>query len=339
MAFSIKQMRAQLWGFVALGSVLACGSQESVAPIDSASTRDAQPVPEREAELPANVSGNAPPTIERLVLKPEFPKEGERVEAIVEASDPENDLIRFSFAWTVDGRRIDHSASDFLLEDVPKGTWVKVLVVARDLTGASPPREESVTVANQPPQLREIVFDPQEDVSSENDITAYPRAFDVDGDEVTYRYLWTINGLRDNTNVSVLSASRFKRGDEIVLELIANDGDDDSEPLISDPISIVNASPRIVSTPSGFGGQAFRYQLRVDDPDGDRALRFRLIEGPNGMTIDDISGKISWVPKVDQEGAHPVAVAVRDSQGGEDTQRFDLSLGFEGGQVPAALER
>jgi hypothetical protein len=187
--------------------------------------------------------------------------------------------------------------------------------------------------------VREIMFEPFGTVTSESDLTATPRAFDPDGDEVTYDYLWTVNGTRASSDGPVLPASRFKRGDEIMLELIANDGEDDSEAFLSESISVANARPRIVSTPSGFGGDQFNYLLEVEDPDGDRALRFRLSQGPDGMTIDDISGKVSWVPSAEQAGAHPVAVTVEDGQGGEDTQRFDLSLGFEGEEVPAALDR
>jgi hypothetical protein len=294
---------------------------------------------EEEAAAVANPLGNAPPTIDRVELDPDSPKQGEKLVARAVATDPEGDLIRFDYAWTVDGLPVDNSGSDFTLTDVPKGSWVKVRVVARDRGGRSEPSEAQVTIANQLPIVREIMFEPFGAVTSESDLTATPRAFDPDGDEVTYDYLWRVNGTRASSEGPVLSSRRFKRGDEIVLELIANDGEDDSEMFQSDPVRIANARPRIVSTPSGFGGDRFRYLLEVEDPDGDRALRFRLNQGPDGMTIDDISGKISWVPSADQAGAHPVVVTVEDGQGGEDTQRFDLTLGFESGDVPAAPDR
>ena len=340
MAFSIERMRMEAWSLTAAGFLLACSSQDPVASTNLPTPQSSQVGIIEEAARPtANAPLNAPPTIDRLTLEPESPKSGDQLTAIVEASDPENDLIRFDFIWTVDGLRIENSGPELKLKDVPKGSWVKVAVVARDRTGESEPYEEQVTVANQPPSLRGVVFEPMGEVTSENGITASPHSFDPDGDDVTYQYLWTINGTRASTDTAVLSAGRFKRGDEIVLEVVANDGEEDSEPLISDPISVANARPRIVSTPSGFGGDSFSYILQVEDPDGDRALRFRLTKGPEGMTIDDISGKISWAPSSDQEGAHRVAVTVADSQGGEDTQHFELILRFESGEAPAALDR
>lgn len=340
MAFSIERMRPRAGGLLAAGCLLACGVQDPVAPTVLPMPQPSQLMVVEEATEPvANAPLNTPPTIDRLVLEPHSPKEGEQLTAVVEASDAENDLIRFDFTWTVDSLRVDNSGPEFSLKDIPKGSWVKVVVVARDRTGRSEPYEEQVTVVNQPPLLRGIVFEPMGEVNSTNDVTASPHSYDPDGDDVTYQYLWKVNGVRASTDGAVLSADRFKRGDEIVLEVVANDGEDDSEPLISDPISVANARPRIVSTPSDFGGESFRYVLRVEDPDGDRALRFRLTKGPEGMTIDDISGKISWLPSSDQEGLHRVAVTVADSQGGEDTQHFELTLGFEAGEAPAALDR
>ncbi len=336
MTLSIKQTGTTALTVAALGWTVACGSEESVAPT-GLPMRQVSSVENAEPTTIAPI--NTPPTIDRLVLRPESPRPGERLTAIVEASDAEGDDMRFDYQWTVDGVQIKNTGPELMLKDVRKGSWVAVAVIAHDSHGESEPYEEQVTVANRPPVLRGVVFEPLGEVSVANDVTAAPRSYDPDGDDVTYEFSWKVNGIRVSTDGAVLPASRFKRGDKIVLEVVANDGDDDSDPLISAPIPVVNARPRITSSPSGFGEENFTYILQVEDPDGDRSLRFHLAKGPDGMSIDNLSGKITWVPNSDQEGSHLVEVTVEDRQGGDDTQSFELTLSFEADEVPASPDR
>jgi hypothetical protein len=90
-------------------------------------------------------------------------------------------------------------------------------------------------------------------------------------------------------------------------------------------------------------GDAFRYQFEAKDPDGDRSLRFSLVEGPQGMTIDPIYGIATWRPTKEQAGVQTIEVAVRDSQGASAALRFQVTVtatetpapGAEGAAPPA----
>jgi hypothetical protein len=100
--------------------------------------------------------------------------------------------------------------------------------------------------------------------------------------------------------------------------------------VTSDPILVSNSPPEIVSQAANSGtGATYRYQVEARDPDGDRRLRFRLEEAPPGMTIDPISGALSWTPPLDAVGTHPVEVVVDDLQGGQDSQRFSVVISEE----------
>ena len=136
---------------------------------------------------------------------------------------------------------------------------------------------------------------------------------------------------------STLSRRHFRRGDRIQLEALASDGDDESEPLRGPEIQVVNSPPRIVSTPEKIDEDGtFRYAVAVEDADDDRRLRYRLLEGPTGMTLNWLSGKLSWAPSEDQEGTHPVEIEVDDLAGGKDTQRFEIEVGLEEPAPPPA---
>ena len=97
---------------------------------------------------------------------------------------------------------------------------------------------------NQPPVLLGVVLEPLGMVSVNHDVVAAPRARDPEGDDLRYRYAWTVNGMPVGGDDAVLPASRFKRGDEITLRVVALDGTDESEPLQSDPFVVCERAAR-----------------------------------------------------------------------------------------------
>ena len=65
----------------------------------------------------------------------------------------------------------------------------------------------------------------------------------------------------------------------------------------------------------------YEYRLNAIDPDFD-ALNYTLVNSPNGMVIDGLTGLIQWVPNADQIGNHSVTVEVSDGNGGIAIQEF-----------------
>ena len=63
-------------------------------------------------------------------------------------------------------------------------------------------------------------------------------------------------------------------------------------------------------------------------------LRYRLVSGPAGMSVDPVRGEVVWRPRPEQLGQHQVQVAVRDSEGGSTVQVFHVTVG--NGQPPAS---
>ncbi len=62
------------------------------------------------------------------------------------------------------------------------------------------------------------------------------------------------------------------------------------------------------------------------DPDIFDELNFSLGESPAGMSVDSLSGVISWMPTVAQVGSHAVTVAVTDSYDFSDQQTFSITV-------------
>jgi hypothetical protein len=329
--------RCQLTALLGIaGLAVACGGGAEDAPTGRKMVPTITQVNTAQ-ETDRRIANNAP-TIESVVLRPEAPQSGDRLTAIVAASDPDGDNLSYEFEWTVDGFELEATGAEVILSDVSKGAFIEVTVVARDRESRSESVTVETTIGNRPPVLQGVVLEPLGQVSVANDVKAVPRAFDPDGDEIEYRYIWRVDGEELSITDAVLPSSEFERGDEIVLEIIANDGDNDSEPLVSGTIVVANAMPRITSEPGAFDDDKFVYQLSVEDPDGDRRLRYRLDAGPAGMQIDNLAGVATWQPTASQYGTHRVSITVEDGKGGEAVQSFSLWAGTDAGEdSPASL--
>jgi serine protease AprX len=84
-------------------------------------------------------------------------------------------------------------------------------------------------------------------------------------------------------------------------------------------------SPVITSLPAteAFENQQYRYQMSATDADGG-LLRFALAAGPAGMSIDAVTGLLSWIPTHAQLGANAVTVSVTDPTARSATQSYSI---------------
>jgi len=266
-----------------------------------------------------------------------MPRPGAPVSVEVDALDPERDPLRLVYQWRLDGERYADGLSTIELPEYSKGAIVEVQVRASDGQDWSDLATTSARVANRPPTMVDIVLEPTGEPTTESEISSRPRAHDPDGDPIEFRYRWKVNDRPVRKAGSLLEARHFRRGDHIELEVVAYDGEDTSEPLRIPPLRIANSVPRITSQPTGLDREGgIRYRVGVEDPDGDRRFRYRLLAAPEGMVVDEIDGEVLWRPTERQAGVHLVELEVADSLGGKTTQAFEIKVGFEGSPLPAA---
>jgi RHS repeat-associated protein len=101
-------------------------------------------------------------------------------------------------------------------------------------------------------------------------------------------------------------------------------------------VAAANQPPAISSTPPTrvVAGQAYVYRILASDPDGD-ALTYALIAGPSGMSVDEGTASVLWIPSSGQTGTFPVEVQVSDPAGLNATQSFSLTV--ESTEVPPTI--
>jgi hypothetical protein len=90
---------------------------------------------------------------------------------------------------------------------------------------------------------------------------------------------------------------------------------------------VENRPPVVTSTPplNVNVGERFEYNVTARDDDGD-ALTFVLVAAPPGMSFDNATGRISWVPGASDKGNHTVTVRVQDGKGGAVEHTFSLQV-------------
>ena len=301
--------------------VLACGSddpQPSGAPL----------VRERHA-AGVERDENQAPEVEQLVLHPPRPLPGQQIEARIEATDPDGDPIRLALEWRQDGRVILAGTQTTIApERMRKGQQIEVVVTATDGRDSSEPVHAAVSVGNQAPLIQALYLAPDGEVTPGQEVTAAPQALDPDGDPLEYSFEWVLNGNRVQGAEEVrFDTRKLKRGDRLQARVRVSDGEAESPVAETMTLELANRAPRFAGLPAIVTSDGeFSAALEAEDPDGDRSLRFRVLQGPAGLTVDSVTGRLRWRPGADAAGTHPVDVAVGDSFGAESAMKFELTV-------------
>ena len=194
------------------------------------------------------------------------------------------------------------------------------------IEATAPLRQLEPRPGNRAPLVRDAHFT-NERVTALGDLRLSVEAWDPDGDPISLRTTWWIDGERVDTDAPVLTRDRFSRGKRLRAFVVASDGSHESEAFATPEIVVENAPPMITTYPTGFDATgAFVYPIGVIDADGDRDLEFRLVEGPAGMRIEAHEGTLTWRPGIEQVGRHAVRVEVHDGRGGSESQVFALKV-------------
>ena len=160
-------------------------------------------------------------------------------------------------------------------------TWCHVGSVLLCVLSACTPGENSHSPAagvdgNHPPVIRRVSLQPVP-LILHGPLSVSVEAQDLDRDEVTFRYRWFVNGqlVAERSN-ETMEPTIFKRGDQVVVEVVPSDGKSEGAPFKSQSIAVGNSSPVVSHVTIEPNEQSFsrRVLARADvmDPDGDSFL-------------------------------------------------------------------
>jgi hypothetical protein len=307
------------------GVGLACGGDSEEAP-----SAGAWQAPGGQAEGVYNQA----PEIESVRLLPAEPASGERVRAVVRASDRDGDRVELSFEWRVGGWELDEQGGEIDVPEARPGQTIEVSVRASDGKDTSDESVASVRVRNARPVVTGVTTEPRASVPRGEPVQARAAARDPDGNEVELRFEWLVNG-KPVADGEVFDTAELSAGDEIRVRAVPRDARDEGDAVESGVVTVVGAGPRIASQPGGFSEDGtFRYQVEAEDPEGGGTLRYSLRKGPTGMLMNPVTGELTWRPSTAQAGSHAVALVVEDVRGVRAVQEFELEVRV--GAPPAA---
>lgn len=232
-----------------------------------------------------------------------------------------------TYAWWINDQLLpDETGQTLPRERLRRGDEVRLTVALQNRMA-----QHHVTVENSPPKAVNVTLDrPLDRVHRGMALAANPEGVDLDGDPITWAFQWIINdseSLGDTS--SILGGDRFQRGDRVTVRVTPSDPFTQGEAYTPLPATVSNGPPEFVSHPLAASGSAeYRYLVSARDPDDDR-IRYTLVKGPEGMTIDQGSGEITWTLPGRTPGKYPVEIAIDDGHGGHATQHFELDIALE----------
>jgi RHS repeat-associated protein len=213
-----------------------------------------------------------------------------------------------------------------------------VTLVATDSLGAKAAQSFAVLVGAEPGNHDPVVVTtPDAGAILGRDYRYDLNALDVDGDALNYTLVAGPVGMTVHAATGELlwPAGNLVTGPHQV-ELAVSDGRGGFAKQTYTLSALVNRDPHIVSTAPTQArvDQRMGYFVKANDPDND-AISYHLTSSPGGMSIDAISGLLTWTPTSGQTGMHSVTVEVRDARGGASTQSFVVNvLPAEANQAP-----
>jgi hypothetical protein len=238
-----------------------------------------------------------------------------------DALDPDGSPVTFGLLNERPGMKIDSVSGIFTWTPLFAQTGIHDIVIrVFDGMGGIAVREVLITVkpSNTPPQF--IHFFTDTTIQEDQLLTYTLKASDAENDAVHY-YIQNIQtGMTIDTNSGVFTwRPAFTQAGTYNIAFIANDGMGGfaNTPAV---IKVLNTN-RLPQFTRAFldtiigAGSALIFDFNGIDPDGG-PVTFGLLNAPQGMAIDSVTGVMSWTPSAAQAGIHDVVVRLFDQDGG-----------------------
>jgi len=304
---SVQFIIAFIFTSLFLAGSLSCGRQEAA-----------------ETALPKN----SPPRIISVKILPESPNTQSVFNLLIESHDPDHDRVLYRYQWLKNEDGITGENGEILRGiHLKKGDLIRVKVVPSDgKIEGEPFLSSPVKIINSPQVIEEVRIEPKIAYAN-GDLKAIVRSHNADGDPINLSYKWEKNGIvLSEENTEVFARGRFKRGDTIAVTVTPNDMESMGMPKKSEPVTIANSPPIIISSPPNkTDGNIYTYQVTANDPDNDPVI-FTLKTAPKGMEIDKETGLIRWEIQRGDQGTQSIEIQASDGGGSKCFQRYTLSI-------------
>lgn len=249
------------------------------------------------------------------------------------------------YKYKVEATDADNDPLTFILENAPAGmtitaggeiSWVptanqrptqNVKILVSDNRGGTASQEFSIaiTAANQPPVL--LPVDPKK-VTVGQTLSFKLSASDPEGKPLKFTQETSVPNSTLNSSTGNFSFTPAESQIGILnVTFKVSDGEKSDQTTVKIEVLRANRPPIIDSSPvtKGTEGSPYSYQVHATDPDGDQ-ITYSVKDSPDGLSINNVSGLISWTPTQNQTGVRQVTVVAADAFGGSDSQQYSITV-------------
>jgi ribosomal protein S6E (S10) len=248
----------------------------------------------------------------------------------VDAQDSDDVSLTYSLTTYPSGMTIDPATG--LITWTPTNSQVgpnSVVVLVTDGDFDTDSQSFTVTVfnTNDPPAITSTPVT----ASSEDALYSYDvDASDIDGDALNFSLSTYPAGMSIDSAIGLISWTPVNSQvgvHSVLVQVSDGNGGTDTQSFTVDVVN-TNDAPTIISSPVITATEDILYTYDVDatDIDSGDTLTYSLSAFPAGMTIDPVTGVISWTPVNGQVGINSVTVDVSDGNGGSDSQPFTITV-------------
>ncbi len=250
----------------------------------------------------------------------------------VEALDIDGDILNYSMLNYPDGMVIDGDAGTISWTPTNDQIGTHTIVV-KVIDGNSGEAKQSFTITaenvNDPPA---ITSTPVSTATEEVVYAYHVQAEDLDltDDMLTFELAVYPQGMQINSTTGIISwtPTNTQMGDISVIVIVSDGNGGTDTHSFSIIVSNVNDAPIITSTPISTATEKvqYTYDVNAQDIDVGDTLNYSLTSAPEGMSIDVLTGIITWTPTDAQVGSHQIVIKVTDNQSAYATQAFAITV-------------
>lgn len=272
------------------------------------------------------VDGNLPPKITNQI--PNRIPERSYFSHQIAVTDPEGEAITYSMQSQAAGMGITAGGQIYWSNPLP-GRY-PITIVVSDPHGAKDKQSIVLVVTSKPVFVSTPVINATVNVPYQYQA----KAFDADGDALSYALLDAPSGMNIDAQTGVITWTPAAEGTEsVTVEVTDADNNKVKQTYQVKVTSQVNHIPVITSLPITYSpvNVSYQYNPTATDADGDN-LEWSLLDAPKHMEINANTGALIW--NGTEAGSYKVAVQVNDRRGGIATQEFTLRVGVDANHAP-----
>ena len=193
---------------------------------------------------------NSTPSTPVVVVVPSTPEREEDLTCSASSTDADGDSLTYSYSWTVNGAASGVTGVSVAASYTENGETWACEVTATDGTATSAVGSDSVLVddyVNVRPEAPVVHISPDPpDTTDALTVVFDAASYDIDGDTLTYGYVWYREGAVSGETSNPLAASVTAKGEVWTVEVTPNDGYGDGASTTAS-VLILNSVPTLSS--------------------------------------------------------------------------------------------